>query len=340
MLYKLSISNKRFDGIEPIAFKDIASFGQLEKDLENLIAQNILGVLFEDAGLMPVWQQKQGQQIADIYALNEVGDLTIFELKRSTAGEGAVHQALRYAQDAGQWTYAQLQEMYQEYLDEGMDLVEAHCEAFGLNHPLGVRDFNRRQHLVVIGSAADDSLIAAVDYWRKRGISIDFLPYRIYELANERYFEFFALPYDRHRNPADLKGVLFDTNRTYDDTSIWYMIENCRVAAFGGAKINVERVNVGDLVFFSHRWAGIVPAAKVRPGKVKTDGSETLYRDVEFITTVPQRGTEPNAMPFSMVQEITGRSFFWAATIKRPYLSYPEAQLLADALQQHLQEGD
>ena len=144
--------------------------------------------------------------------------------------------------------------MYQEYSGEGADLAEAHREAFGLNHSLVVREFNHQQHLVVIGSAADDSLIAAVDYWRKRGISIDFRPYRIYELAGERFFEFFALPYDRHRNPADLKGELFDTNRTdtnrtYDEESIWYMMENARVTAFGGTMVNIERVNVGDLVF-------------------------------------------------------------------------------------------
>ncbi len=340
LLYKLSTTNERFDGIEPIAFKDIASFGQLEKDLENLIAQNIFGVLFEDARLLPIWQEKQGQKAADIYALNEVGDLTIFELKRRTAGEDAVHQALRYSQDAGQWTHARLQDMFRKHSGDGADLAKAHREAFDLDHSLGVRDFNRRQHLVVIGSAADDSLIAAVDYWRTRGISIDFLPYRIYELAGERYFEFFALPYDRHTNPARLKGVLFDTNQRYSEESIWYMMENRRVAAFGDAKINVQRVNVGDFVFFSHRWTGIVAAAKVRPGKVKTDGPKTLYRDVEFITPVPQRGAEPNAMPFRMVQEIIGQNFFWAATIKRPYLSYTEAQCLADALKQYLVEGD
>ena len=340
MLYKLSSSDERFDGIEPIAFKDMASFDQLEKDLENLIAQNILDVLFEDAGLMPIYQQQQGQPVADIYALNELGDLTIFELKRSTAGDGAVHQVLRYAQDAGQWSHDQLQKKFQEYSDGETDLVEAHREAFSLENALGAREFNRRQHLIVIGSAADDSLIGAVDYWRKRGISIDFLPYRIYELAGERYFEFFALPYDRHRNPADGKGVLFDTNRSYDEESIWYMMENSRVAAFGDAKVNVERLNVGDLVFFSHRWTGIVAAARVRRGTLRNDGPETLYRDVEFITPVPQHGAEPNAMPFGMVKEITGRSFYWAATIKRPYLSNPEALLLADELRQHLEEGD
>ncbi|WP_227992673.1 hypothetical protein [Shewanella sp. YLB-07] len=54
---------------------------------------------------MPVFQERQWQAEADIYALNESGELVIFELKRASAGKDAVHQALRYAQDAGQWSY-------------------------------------------------------------------------------------------------------------------------------------------------------------------------------------------------------------------------------------------
>ena len=58
MLYKLSRTGGRFDAVEPVAFRDFVSFGQLEKDLEDLIARNILGVLFEDAGLMPIYQER------------------------------------------------------------------------------------------------------------------------------------------------------------------------------------------------------------------------------------------------------------------------------------------
>ena len=338
MLYKLSSMGGRFDAIEPMAFRDFASFGQLEKDLEDLIARNILSVLFEDAGLMPIYQERQGQQAADIYALNATGDLTIFELKRGTAGEGAVHQALRYAQDAGRWSHAQLEERFREYRGGDKHLAEEHQAEFYLDAPLRADEFNCRQHLVVIGGAADDGLIGAVDYWRQQGVSIDFLPYRIYELVGECYFEFHSLPYDRHRNPADEKGILFDTNRTYNEESIWYMMEKRRVAAFGDAKRFVEQVSVGDIVFFSHRWSGIVAAAKVR-GPVQPDGSETLYRDVEFITPVPQRGTELAAMPFGRVSEITGRSFYWARTIKYPYLSGEEAARLVVELRRHLGES-
>lgn len=341
MLYKLNMTDGKFDGLAPIAFEDFASFGHLEKDLEDLIAQNISGVLFEDAGLMPIYQQQQGEEVGDVYALNAAGDLNIFELKRSTAGEGAVHQALRYAQDAGQWSHAQLQKRFRQYSGRTTELVEAHREAFDLDLPVEAGEFNRRQRLTVIGSAADDSLISAVDYWRTRGVNIDFLPYRIYELAGEHYFEFFALPYDRHRNPADKKGILFDTNRSYNEESIWYMMEGSRVAAFGDAKRFVERINDGDIVFFSHRWEGVVAAARVQRGQIRedrVDGTDTLYRTVKFITPIPRRGEELRAMPFAMVKEITEMNFYWASTIKVPYLPMPTAEALAIELRQHLEE--
>ncbi|MEP1385255.1 MAG: hypothetical protein ABJK64_15845 [Paraglaciecola sp.] len=104
MLYKIEEQAEVFEKLEPVEFKDFSSFGKLEKDLENLIANSILDVLFEDARLMPVFQERQWQAEADIYALNENGELVIFELKRASAGKDAVHQALRYAQDAGQWS--------------------------------------------------------------------------------------------------------------------------------------------------------------------------------------------------------------------------------------------
>ena len=90
MLYKLSSSNGKFDSIEPVAFKDFSSFGNLKKDLEELVAKSILDVLFEDSSLMPIFQERQYQAEADIYALNEKGELIVFELKRGSAGEGTV----------------------------------------------------------------------------------------------------------------------------------------------------------------------------------------------------------------------------------------------------------
>lgn len=337
MLYKLGSTNGTFDRLEPIPFKDFSDFGQLEKDLEELIARSILDVLFEDASLMPIFQERQYQAEADIYALNEEGELIIFELKRGAAGEDAVQQVLRYSQDAGQWSYAKLQEKYREYTGPESNLKIEHQKAFDLEHPLDTKDFNGKQHLIVIGSAADESLINAVDYWQRQGISISFLPYRIYNLGGDQYFEFFAFPYDKHRNPGDMKGLLFDTNRSWDEESIWYMMENGRVAAFGKAKRFVEYVYPGDIVFFSHKLTGLIAAGRVKNGNVKSPDKGTLYRDVEFITPIPEKGQPIKAMPFSKVSEITGKRFFWARTIKVPYLSGDEAENLAEELKSYLE---
>ncbi len=335
MLYKLS--QQQGLSIEPVAFKDFSHFGHLEKQLEDLIAGNILDVLFEESGLMPIFQERSYQAEADVYALNEQGELFIFELKRSAAGLDAVQQLLRYAQDAGRWSFAQLQARYQRYTQQQRCLLTAHQEAFQLEHRLEPRQINQQQHLMVIGSAADDALMASVDYWQRQGVKINFLPYRVYEIGTEQYFEFFALPYDQHTNPQLAKGVLFDTNRSWDEHAIWSMFENQRVAAFGEAKSCIAALHPGDLVFFSHRNLGVVAAAKVRKGNVKAVGTEELYRDVEFMTPVPQKGMHIPAMPFGRVTEFTGKSFFWARTIKVPYLSKNEADQLLIELQKYLQ---
>jgi hypothetical protein len=160
------------------------------------------------------------------------------------------------------------------------------------------------------------------------------LPYRLYELGGALYFEFFSFPYDRHRNPNAVKGVLFDTNRTWDENAIWEMMEKSRVAAYGDLQHVVEYLSAGDIVFFSHTGVGVVAAAQVAPGPVRSDGSDQKYRNVKFLTPVPDRATGiRRAMTAADVSRATGKSFFWAKTIKVPYLDRLEAQKLVSALE-------
>ena len=335
MLYKIRKEGSEFNEIEPMGFKDFASFGKSEKDLENLISNNLLTTLFEDGSLMPIFQERQWQAEADIYALNSNGDLIIFELKRSSAGEGALHQALRYSQTAGRWTFSELEKKYRTYEKTDKTLKLAHKEAFDLEEPLLEREFNQKQHLLVIGSAADDSLIEAVNYWKNNGVKIDFLPYRLYKIGKEVYFEFFSKPYDRHINPLNTKGVLFDTNRTYDTNAIWDMYENDYVAAYGDVKHVIYHIKKGDIVFLSHTGHGIVGACKVK-GNVDKNDEYTWFRKVEFLTKKTEKGNPLKAMPFWKVREVLSKNFYWAKTIKVPYLSNKEADLLLDELKKYL----
>jgi hypothetical protein len=333
MLYKLLGHEGDFRKLEPLPFLGLDALGKLEKDLENLLSDHLFDILFEDATLMPMFCERRRQPEGDIYALKKNGDLVIFELKLGLAGAGAMIQILRYAQDAGQWSYDELERRYRIYSSQpNASLVDAHKEGFNLERSLLPGEFNQRQHLYVVGNAANDDLINAVDYWKRQSISVDFLPYRIYEAGGEWWFEFFALPYDRHQNPAATKGVLFDTNLSYSEDSLWEMMEKRRVAAYGGVKEAVECLRPKDIVFFSHKGFGLVAAAEVA-SKPKDDGPKEEYCDVKFLTAVPQRQTGiRKSMPFSQVSQVTGKSFYWARTVKVPYLSHKEAGHLLEEL--------
>jgi len=333
MLYKINLKKNE---LNPIEFHDFSSFGKNEKELENLIANNILTTLFEDASLMPIFQERKLQSEADIYALNEEGDLVIFELKRGSASNDAVHQVLRYSQEAGQWSYLELQSRYHKYTKSDKDLAEMHKEAFELEEKLLTKDFNRKQKLIVIGSAADEYLVTSIDYWKKIGINIDFLPYRLFTINNETFFEFFSLPYDIHANPINVKGVIFDTNRSYNENAIWCMFKNKTIEAYGDAMKNVQYININDLIFYSHKWVGIVAAAKVKNNKLLIPNEDTYAKEVEFLTPLPNDIASLKAMPFSKVSQVTKKSFFWARTIKVPYLTKEESDKLLKELIKYL----
>jgi hypothetical protein len=338
MLYKINLECKPLEALEPVPFKDIGQYSRLEKDLENILTANLFDVLFEEAQLFPIFQERPLQAEADIYAVNSTGDLVIFEIKRGVAGADAVEQILRYAQNAGTWSYQKLEDRYCKFTGKSAIncLRKDHMEAFQLEEMLEPKQFNQKQHLRVIGSAADESLVQAVDYWKRQGISIDFLPYRIFEISNQLYFEFFSLPYDRHINPGNIKAVIFDTNASWDEKSVWDMIENNKVAAYGDAKRFARYIFPRDIVFYSHVGKGIIAAAEVS-SDVLSNGEDELYHEVKFLTSTPKRehGIQ-KAVPFADVNRILGKSFFWARTIKVPYLSRDEAQILLEALKECL----
>jgi hypothetical protein len=334
MLFKIGEENADRP-LEPVEFLDFAELGKIEKDLEVLIANNLFDILFEDAALMPIFQERPRQAEADLYALDRAGDLVIFELKRGLASSDAMLQVLRYGQTAGQWSYNDLENKYRKYERKNdASLAEEHKEAFQLERMLVPTDFNRRQRFVIIGNAANDELINAVDYWKRCGLTVDFLPYRIFKFEGKNYFEFFSLPYDRHRNPSSIKGVLFDTNRSWREDSVWQMMERNWVAAYGDVKHVVDSLQPKDIVFYSHKWEGIIAAAEII-GPARNDGDDTRYRQVQFLTPVPNQKTGIiHRMSFSEVSAVTGKTFFWARTIKVPYLTKKEAHDLLKALEQ------
>src|SRR5690554_4979075 len=220
--------------ISPLKFLGMSDINKLEKDLENILALNMLDTLYEDNPYFVIFQENRGQADPDIVALDATGRLVIFELKRGMADENCLPQIFRYVQNLEGWDFNTLQEKYRKYHNQdSLDLRKSHQDAFNLPQALNELDFNKHQRLIIVGNSVDSKLIQGIEYWRKQGIDIDFLPYRIYEIAEQLYFEFFAKPYDVRINPRDPKGVMFDTNASYDPNALNYMLGNNRVSAFG-----------------------------------------------------------------------------------------------------------
>jgi hypothetical protein len=338
MLYKLGKSAQKFTSIEPLPFSRLP----LEKHLEDLLAQNLFDVLFEDSPLMPILQERSRQAEADIYALNRQGELVIFELKRDRVDGGAVHQALRYCERASRYTFEHLEAKLAAYTGaKSVNLQTEHQSAFDLEHPLDRSAFNKKQHLYIIGNAGDQDLIDNVRYWQSQGLLIQFLPYRIYQIGNNHYFEFFALPYDQHSNPDNVRGILFDTNRSYDQESIWYMCNNARVAAFGSIKGIVRSLSKNDVIFLYHKGCGIVAAGSVSSNVVKEDAAQdAMYRDLKWLTAVPTKDKPLRAMSVSKIKAATGHEFWWAKTMKAPFLNKEEAAQLLKSLKKVLSQSE
>jgi len=333
MLYKLTLGEEAPNTIEPIEFYELSELNKIEKDLENLLAENLLDKLFEDNALMPIHQERSFQGEADIYAVTSTGDLVVFELKRGAVGDDAMLQILRYAQRAGQWTYDALNNYYKKKHPQ-TELAIAHQEAFGLDRQLTPAEFNRNQHLYVVGSAANETLSRSLAYWKAKGISVEFIPYRIYKIANQLYFEFFAKPYDIHRNPKHTKGVILDTNRTYDEDGIWHMLEHRRVSIWGEAQNYIHSISRGDYVFLSHKHYGLVAVGQVTGNPKFDDDEEEAYATVKWLNQIPLRAEGIREwMPFAKVTQLLEHGIYWARTLKVPYLSQDESKFLMAELQ-------
>ena len=87
-------------------------------------------------------------------------------------------------------------------------------------------------------------------------------------------------------------------------------------------------------MFLYHMSAGIIAAGKVKSEVKKDEGThDAFYRDLEWLTARPVRDESPKKfMRARQIKKTLDRNFFWARTIKTPYLSQEESKKLLEAL--------
>lgn len=337
MLYEID-KNKT---LQPLEFYGVGDLNKNEKDLENLLVKNLEILFTENNQLMPIFQERQYQE-NDLYAIDKYGDLVIFELKIGNIKKNTVNQIMRYAQKFGKMKYKKLNEYFKKFNKKfDNDLQKSHQDNFGLDEPLSIERFNLHQKMYIIGNSSDLELIETIDYWKNRKVDIDFLPYRIYKINNKNYFEFFAKPYDYNQNIKDRKGIIFDTNKTYNTKAVFDMMKNEKISAYGDARKFIDCFRKNDYVLYYHKGFGIIAIGQIISEKPQeNEENKERFHKVRILTTKIENEKEMKFLKPSEITQILEKNFYYASTVKKPYLTIEEVKVLEDELLRKYQENE
>lgn len=289
MLFYLNDNDKKV--LETVKRTNLASINWKEKDLENLISHNIEKIISSD-GLMTIFQERRGKEEPDILAVDKKGDLYIFELKRWESDKENLLQVLRYGQIFGQYDYHLLSELYNKYRPNSKEFIEEHRSYFNLgnNEEIRKEDFNKKQHFVIITDGTDFETRQAINYWRKTGLLIESIIYRVYESSkNEKMIEFETYSPEEDVIEFEEGCYILNTNYNNDPKDDNDMIKNKKASAFYDPwKFKINKIQKGDKVFLYRSATGIVAMGK-GSGKINkknyqdkpTELNEEYYTELE-----------------------------------------------------------
>ncbi len=121
MLFKL---NKEHFNIQRAQRHQLNEIGWKEKDFQRLLFKNLEKVL-QDEEIFLIMQSRNWQEEPDLMALDNKGDLYIFELKAWESDDSNLLQALRYGQIFGQYSYELLNELFLKFSSESKNLLDS-----------------------------------------------------------------------------------------------------------------------------------------------------------------------------------------------------------------------
>ena len=311
MLFKLDPRKNEIDIVTRVRLKD---FGWNEINLQKLLFQNLDRVIQEQE-LLLIMQSRQWQEEPDLMAIDENGDLWIFELKAWESQQSNLLQALRYGQKYGQYDYDDLDEIYSKFAKE--KLSDGHKKRFA-DKPIETEQFNRKQHFVIITNRLDIQTREAIIFWRERGLDVRPWIYRIYQTKNkELYLEFntFRMKDDPFEDIEEGYFIV-NTNISHSKKDDEDMIKGKKAAAFFDPwKKSIKRIQVGDRVFLYRSGTGIV-ARGIAKGRYKKKAYHDNPKDAdeEYYVELKKFLICKSPLTPSDIQKITGINYRFMKT--------------------------
>lgn len=301
--------------IQRVKRSNLSDIGWKEEDFQRLLFENLEKVLQDDE-LLLIMHSRKWQEEPDLMAVDSNGDLYIFELKAWESQSYNLLQALRYGQIFGQYSYDQLNDLFERFFPKSGDLLTSLNSKFEIN--LSKEQINRRQHFIIITNGLDFRTRQAILYWSQSGIDIRSWIYRVYKLDSDVLVEFnmFRVSEDPFEDIEQGYYVL-NTNYRNDPSDDEDMIKSHKAAAyFDPWKRNIEKLKRNDRIFLYRSGTGIV-ATGLASGKLekKSYHGEDKYKDEEYSMKLSKFKELKEPLTASDIRKITGKKSPFRSTM-------------------------
>ncbi|MCR5662277.1 MAG: hypothetical protein K6G50_09150 [bacterium] len=166
----------------------------------------------------------------------------------------------------------------------------------------------------------------------------------IFKVEANEIFEFAINPANSHIIPENVlywieflsikKGIMFDTNLSYSSSNELEMLSQNKIAAYGNAKRFIDSFGKGDYALFYSKGKGIIAVGEITSDKA-TDEDDERFHTVKMIVPKEFDGdiNKLQALSRSEIKNLLKRDFYWASTIKTPFLNKAQTEILIQSLE-------
>ena len=152
-----------------------------------------------------------------------------------------------------------------------------------------------------------------------------------------KWIQFLTKAENENMDQSIRKGIMFDTNLSYSDKNEQEMLTQNRVCAYGSSDKYIKSFKKGDYVLFYSKGRGIIAIGEVTSEKHESvETEEGLYHEVKMI--VPQSidldHIHDTYISAREIKDLLNRGFYFASTIKTPFLNEKQVAILIDKLKE------
>lgn len=301
MLFELKKSRTIEVGKELVQ-KDAAELGLMEKTIEDWIAENP-SILFPKEKVLVFAQSISGKSMADVLALDAVGNLIVIEVKRDWSDRSTVGQLMEYAAGMLSPSYERLNALAKQYSKWQGDELYDKFLAIADDESFPKELIGHKQRVVIVAPDSDQSLQGIVLWLRNYGVPIEFVSFSVFaENGEPRILRIDGVQGSPElpRSTESWAGHwIFNTNES-NFPGAYIKMFAANVAAIEGYPNgggNLEGASSGQLVFAYVNNVGLAALGRVKTGHVKpgqgifvdngTPSASEFHLEVEWEVVLP-----------------------------------------------------